>query len=571
MTRLLLVALLVLSACRSQSSPMTALGGQHGSHELRAALESFLEADTRRASEVGAGAAVLVASGSGIPGDNVGGFVELPEERCVLLLARGSRGVEDLDLFVYADDGTILASDEASEKDASALVCPPHPSRAFVSGRIATGYGLIGVTAQEVALDAAAEVAALFDAQGKPEQPREIDSSWQGLDDQLTEHRRQIGGEWQNLRRVALPVDPRVFVRVSAAVEANRCMDIFLIPSDEVAYLELDVLDDEGRWIGSGSGRGRERTLIVCSPEKRQLTIQSRPHAGRGLAALVISRSMEGGERLLTQAVTRYDLRPTGSLEDVRQSHARELESAGYGPGTLAYKGQLAVDRRFSLPLTLRAGCARVDVVTAAPIRSVHVWLWNAQGQLVGEDSQGAIATLFVCGDASKVRLDLETDSRAGEFAVEVRSSAVAPEAALQNPLAASRLLSLMQVRRSFRSLDALPKIGAIPVSNARLARLDFKVPGGQCLDLFAALGADVTGLEVRLLQVVGSEPTDEGDLGYGLDSARARWCAPLGDKESAISAELRANVGRGTALWSSRLFTPEPEANKSVSSSPAH
>src|SRR5262249_51636587 len=133
-------------------------------------------------------------------------------------------------------------------------------------------------------------------------------------------------------------------------------------------------------------------------------------------------------------------------------------------PGVLVHKGQLTVDRRLSLPITLRAGCSRLDVLTATPIRTVRAWLWNAQGQLLAEDSQSAAATLFTCSEAGRARLDLETDSRTGEFAVELRNSTMSPEAALQNPLAASRLLNLMQVRRSFRAFDVLPKLNALPV-----------------------------------------------------------------------------------------------------------
>lgn len=570
-TRWLGLCLALAIGCRSHDTQPNVPTAARTGGELTPALEAFLARDIERATKAGAGRAQLVASGSGIPGDNVGGFVEVAEGRCMLVMARGSRGVEDLDVFVYADDGTILASDEASEKDASALFCPPHPRRAYVAGRVATGYGLIAVIAQEVAPGDAARIAALFDAQGEPEEPREIDSSWQGLDDLLAEHRRQIGGEWQTLRRVALPVDPRVAVRVSVSVEANRCLDLFITPSDEVAYLELEVLDDEGRWLGSGAGRGRERTMIICSPEKRQLTVQSRPHAGRGLAALVLSRSSEGGARRLVANVARYDLRPAGTLSEVRDAHARQLQADGYGAGTLAHKGQLTVDRRLSLPLDLRAGCSRVDVITATPIRTVRAWLWNAQGELLAEDSQGALAALFTCGAAGRARLDLETDARTGDFAIELRGSNVAPQAALQNPLAASRLLELMQVRRSFRSLDDLPVLNALPVSSTRLARLELRIPGGRCLELVAALGPDATGLEVRLFPSQRSEQSfEDGDLGYGLHAANARLCSESPDRETAVSAELRANVGRGVALWSSRIFAPDDGATESKRGRPS-
>jgi hypothetical protein len=123
----------------------------------------------------------------------------------------------------------------------------------------------------------------------------------------------------------------------------------------------------------------------------------------------------------------------------------------------------------------------------------------------------------------------------------------------------------LMQVRRSFRSLDELPKMTALPVSTTRLARVDFLVPGGRCLEFVAALGADATGLEIRLFRAQPSEQSfDDGDLGYGLAAASARVCSESPERETQVSAELRANVGRGVALWSSRIFAPDEGATES-------
>ena len=62
----------------------------------------------------GALSLVVVASGVGAEGDKLGGFVELPQGRCVLVFARGSKGVADIDLFAFADDGASIAADESS-------------------------------------------------------------------------------------------------------------------------------------------------------------------------------------------------------------------------------------------------------------------------------------------------------------------------------------------------------------------------------------------------------------------------------------------------------------------------
>ena len=50
-------------------------------------------------------------------------------------------GVEDVDLFVYADDGTSYGSDEAPDKRPTLMVCPGEAQRLYVVARIAQGNG----------------------------------------------------------------------------------------------------------------------------------------------------------------------------------------------------------------------------------------------------------------------------------------------------------------------------------------------------------------------------------------------------------------------------------------------
>lgn len=550
-------ALVASSSCRpAPARPAFALPDPSSME----AVELLMGDEVRAAREIGADEPGLALTGTGISGDSLGGFVDIAEGRCGLLLGRGTRGVQDVDVFVFDDDGTVLASDEAPARDASLLVCPARATRVYASTRLAAGFGLFGLTLQAIAPERAALLGDRFGvAPGRSSEATELGSNWPGLDERLAEHRRRLGGRWETLRKVALPLDPRAYVNVSASVEANTCLDLYLTPSDDVAHLELEVLDASGRWLGSGDARGLDRHLMICSSEPREIAIRSRPHAGRGLAALVVSSS---GSAEVGGGTARYDIRPEGDLRSRLEAHDARLARLGYGRSTLLREGSLSTERRTSLSLTLAPGCSRLDVLTAAPLRSLRAWLWDTRGQLIADDVGGVDATLFACGPGTSARLDLDTASRGGAFALAVRHAPSAPRAAADSALAMGRLLALLDARRRLPSLDRLPEVQVAQVSDSELARVSLLIAAGRCLELSAALDRGVSGLEVRLLDVTSpsDEPAPESaEVGYGAHAATARMCAVKPARDRNLVAELRANVGRGAALWVSQVFDPDP------------
>jgi hypothetical protein len=554
---LLAVCVLATASCRPAPPRPAVSLSEPGVAE---AVELLMGQDVRAAEHLGASDPLLALTGTGISGDSLGDFADVPEGRCALLLGRGTRGVQDVDVFVFDDDGTVIASDEAPAKDASLLVCPPRQSRVFASTRLAAGFGMFGLTLQVIPPERAALLGQRFGVSStRVSEASELSSTWPGLDERLAEHRRRLGGRWETLRKVALPLDPRAYVNVTASIEANTCMDLYVTPSDDVAHLELEALDASGRWIGSGEARGTDRNLMVCSSELREIAIRSRPHAGRGLAALVVSRS-SGAE--VADGTARFDIRPEGDLAARRRTNDLRLNGLGYGRASLLREGALSTERRISIPLTLAAGCSRLDVLTAAPLRSLRAWLWDAGGQLIADDRGGVDAALFACGPATAARLDLDTASRGGAFALELRHSAGTPPTAAAHALAMSRLLRLLDAHGRLPSFARLPDVQVARVSETELARVSLLIPAGRCLELSAALDRGVSGLEVRLLDVTApsDEPETEGaEVGYGAYVAAARLCAVKPARERHLVAELRANVGEGAALWVSQIFDPDP------------
>src|SRR5690606_18786650 len=113
----------------------------------------------RAARSAGAGPLKVLAFSAGTTGDRIDGLVHVPRGACVLVSARASSGVEDLDLHVYGDDGSPFGVDEAPDDLPTLLLCPDAEVRLYASARIAQGHGLVALGVQSVPEDLASKVA----------------------------------------------------------------------------------------------------------------------------------------------------------------------------------------------------------------------------------------------------------------------------------------------------------------------------------------------------------------------------------------------------------------------------
>jgi hypothetical protein len=275
----------------------------------------WLERDANVATSLGAGPLAVVMTDVGADGDRVGSFVAIPNDQCLLAYARGSLGVDDLDLYAYADDGTTLASDEAADPHPAIVVCPPHPSRAYIVARVAAGRGIVSVGAHPVSPAAAAAVGKALGARGSPGEEVGRVESWPGLDETIAVERRETGVPWEEIRRVAVQADARAPTRLSARLEAGRCLDVIVIASEELSALDVALLDGDGRVIARAASVGRDRGAVVCSPVETPISIEIRPHAGQGLCAVALARSEPGAESQIADGVVHiHRVAPTGDL-----------------------------------------------------------------------------------------------------------------------------------------------------------------------------------------------------------------------------------------------------------------
>lgn len=542
---LLLASTLALAACTRTPARAPArvspekFGKAAGSPQTKAWFHAG------RASEV-------VAVEAGVAGDRVATLIDVPETSCAVLIARGTDTIEDLDLLAYGEDGAVLGMDEGPDKTPALLVCPPHPARIYVAARIAAGHGLVALGIERVEPKDAELAATAYHARHRQGEPDARLAAWPGLAERIAAHREHLGGNWQDVRRVAVPLDARIPTLVSATVEENRCLHALVLATDELSHVELSALDQNGQVLGRAAALGRDRSLVLCSPLQTPVTFEFRPQGGRGVAVLVLSQSEPGSVAEIDDAM-RIELYPSGTLDDTRQKHSAKLEGLGYSKAKVLKTGTLEPGHLDSSTFALPKGCSRVDILGGSPMRAMSARLWAADDSLIATSDGRALPVLFACSAGGQVRLDTESLARPGPYSVELRSEQDAPITLQGYPLAASRLLAHMIDHGLIKNGSQAGKITHHSLSPERIETEDVLVPVGRCIDLTLALGANATGAEVRL---VNSESSEELALARGTAVTSARACA-FSTGTLHVRAELRAAAGLGDALSATHMFTP--------------
>jgi hypothetical protein len=507
----------------------------------------WISVDAARATAVGAGPARILATGAGSPGDSLGGRLAAPPDACVLVLARGSPSIEDLDAFVYAEDGAVLGDDETSSNTASVVVCPPHPANFYAFGRVAAGHGLFTVSEQLFRPADLDRVSKAVGAKGELREDPAAAEVWPGLDEALAAHRRELGSAWHDVRRSAVPMDPRLATRVSATVEPNQCLDVFALPSADVAYVELTVLDSDGRIIGRSAAEHDNPSAVVCATRHTDLTLELRPHAGRGLTALVLSVADSPGPLLQrTDDIFVYEADAAATLEQRRTAFDARLIRDGYPAPTTVGKGTISVGKRVSVDLDTAEGCSRLDVLTGDPARGVESWVWSPAGTLVARGEGTAVATSFACGESKRSRLDVEAVSLSGPFEVQMRALHGLPAALSEHPVAAGRLLERMVEGQELKSPRDLGALTVQSVSAELLTTAHAETPASHCVTVAVAVDRGAEGVDLRLLN---DETGEELALTHGTYSAMADACAIRAPEALRVRIEVRVAAGQTAAL----------------------
>ena len=504
-----------------------------------------------RASRFGAGPLAIVASGPMSEGERLGAFVEIPKDVCLLAYGRASGSLEDIDLAAFAEEGNPVAVDEGPDPKPTLLLCPPHPARVYVAAHAASGEGLCVIGAQLVPEARAAEVGRAAGARGSNGSSPRTPEAWPGLDEQVRVHRAAIGGTWDEERRVAVAADTRAVSAVGFNVEEGGCSDALVVPDSDVAVIDVDVLDGEGRLIARAKDGGPARSVTLCSPTAVTGSLQVRPHVGRGLVAVVVAKTKPGTAReLLTRPEIAWAA-PALPLEATRAARNAALAKAGYAAPAVSQIGQLVLGRRVTVPVELAGapGCTRIDVVAGAPLALVEAAAWDDAGALLASADGAGDATLFACGKG-RGRIDLGTRGRPGPYAILTRAERWKDPVFAAHPLASSRMLS-----RAAQGPVSLFEGGAgtvrhTPLDAAHQHVQTATIPPNQCLRVAVGVEGDGTGLEARLFDAVTGE---EIDRAHGQTAVLVRACTTSATRT--IRLETRATAGKLDAVIGERTY----------------
>ncbi len=552
---LLLCVASTLGGCRPPPGELCVNNGPLEPHR-------FLQADARRAQAAGAGPLKPVGAALVGEGDQLGSFIQVPKDACVLALARPGASIRDVDLFMFSDGGSILAVDESPSPTAAVMVCPPHPRRMYLAARVVTGTGMLALGVMPVARDKADGVAQALEVRGRPGEDTGKLASWPGLETKIRDRRTQLGGTWEDVRRVALPLAVHAQSTVSIPIETGRCLDVLAVPDDDVNALELQIVDSTGRMVASGKATGRDRSAVVCSASPQLLSVLLRPRLSSGLAALIIARSAVGAASELSAKTWIDTVTPVLTLEAALAHHHQRTAGLELAPPKNLGGGLVKVGSQYSSSVQLDAGCSRLDVIGATPLGHFGAALWGSDGKRLSAARGGQSAALFVCSDEpSTAQLEISALERAGRFVVESRVDAKPPGLLLAQPLAAARLLSRLEDAGLPVAPSTAASVSALKLDPEVRKELSIGVAANQCAEWIAAVDGAASGLRLWL-----TEPDGSARLGGGQHVASVTLCA----REQKANAKLHISVASGRAkllvlkrdLGRSRADEPPPEVS---------
>ncbi len=503
-----------------------------------------------RALRLGAGSASVVASGEAVENGWVGAFVDVPPEDCLLGYARAAPSVDDVDVAIYSEEGTSLAVDEGRDVHPTVLLCAPHPERVYLTAHVVDGEGLVAVGAQLVPRDRGEIVTRALGARGGAAGGPRPASAWPGLDDTLRAHRLELGGSWEEFKRVALPIDARLPTTVSLPVDSDQCVDALVVSDDGASQIDVEALDADGRVVARSRSVSGPCTLTVCSAAAMAGALSIRPHAGLGLAAVVLERASADVARDLSSRPDVAWVAAVEPLEAARKMREDLLAKSGYEVSRGGASGNLTLGRRMSVPLDLKplgTPCARVDVVAGSPLGLVDAELRDDSGIVLASERASSSLALFACGRGA-VRLELEALGRAGPFVVTLRPERWKDPAFSSHPLAASRMLG-----RSAAGPSRLPYgkelvVRPLSLSADRITTWTETVPAGRCLQATVGVEGDGAGVALQAFDDTGMT-LDRAEAAY---AASVRACAPAG-ASAVVRFEARASAGRPDAVLGER------------------
>lgn len=481
-------AALMLTACRGSRPP-----GVQAS-QATVPVVRWLQPDAPRAVAIGASEPEVIVAEAGAAGDRFTRVIEAKSSDCVLIMARGSERITDVDLYAFGEQGSVLAQDDRPDPSPTLLLCPPHPLHIYVTARIASGQGVVAVGVQRVPPERARAVRLALRATTESSPEPVPPSAVADVDLRLRAHHENLGGQWTPFAQSAVVADYRVPTLTGIAVDSSSCVDVLALAPADIAGLDLEIVDDAGRMVARSITDEQDKYLVVCSEVRKNFALQLRPRDGIGSVQLILSRGDLQAGRAIADSV---DLGPGRSIAELQE------RVWGSAFAKLKDRPQLVADltlaqgeqQRFEQPR--HSGCVRLDVYAGVPSLGVQVRVFDEHGRLIDANKNAQYLPILNCASGSS-SVVVEAHARGGPLRIERSSEGKFSAAAQQYPRAASRLFRRAWELRAIKRFSDFEQVEAESSPGGAAWHKKVLVHAGQCADAFFALDGEESGVQLE-------------------------------------------------------------------------
>jgi len=503
-----------------------------------------------QAKKLGAGALSVAFSQELTAGERGGAFVSVPKDVCLLAFARASAAVDDIDLATFSDDGNPISIDEAPDARPTVVVCPPHPERVYVAVHVAEGEGLVAVGAQYVTKEKGVLLARALGARGALGGAIRRPEAWPGLDRALEERRDALRGTWEEQRRVALSIDASAPSYVSITAEPNSCIDTLVMGDDDVSDLDIELIDRTGRIVGRSRDTSAARGLVMCTKDPFSGNVMVRPHAGRGLAAVVLQRTKMEAMNSFGRDVDVVVLGEGRPLAETRKSLEGALSTLSYGAALRTVEVSAVAGRRASLTTQLPTidGCYRVDALADSTGPAFDFTTRFENGNVISRGVAFGQSTSFFCGGGALVS-EFDVRARASKIAVVIRKEPWADPQLTKAPIASGRMLRRALGEPSHRGEKA-SKLGLLTLEAGKRSTWATTIPENRCSRITIGVEGPGVGFEARLFDTSTDE---EMDRLHSVESGAVQACTK--GEARAVRLEITPTTGKLEAIVGERTF----------------
>ncbi len=354
--------------------------------------------------------------------------IELSADRCYTFAAYGGSGATDVDLYLTAPDGQVVALDEDPALDAYVQWCPVVAGAFDVKVQMAGQGGDALLVRLEAQADRVGGLDGLWLGTRRPPGP-----THRGIDEGAAQMKSRLEGlgyrvsDAETLDGEAQQLEIRTH---TLTLSADKCHIFGAVGGPDVSDLDLFLYDRQGNEVARDEALNATPVLQVCPQQSETFRLDVAMRGGNGPYKVLRGASPAIGSEAQRglDTVARTRLRTV-----VDRIHLADL--APLGPPQTAELRERGV-KRYQNNLT-QGDCYLFVAVGAQPVVDIDLYVMDADGALVGRDDQpDAMPSVRFCATRTGAySTDVRLIEGSGEFTL-LQYRTPAPSAAPATPAA---------------------------------------------------------------------------------------------------------------------------------------